>query len=115
MGANTTTPARRFKTATEVRNVAVSFVGKLDSGELLTGTPTITEVDTSALTLTNKAVSSAALTINGVSVITGQALTFTVSGGVAGTAYQITCNCGTDASNAQTLIATINLVVEADA
>lgn len=102
------------KTASEVRNVAVSFSGKLDSGELLTGTPTVVEVTTSALTLDNKVVSTAILTINSVSVPVGEAVQFRVSGGTAGATYQIRINCDTDASPAQTLYGDVILEVIAD-
>ncbi len=105
-----TAPQIQCKTANEVRLVAVSFQGKLDSGELLTGTPTIVEVTTSALTLANKAVSTAALTIDGVSNATGEAVQFSVSGGTAGTQYTINVQVGTDSSPAQTL--EVNLTLE---
>jgi len=92
----------RQKSSSEVRNVAISYADKVESGELLTGTPTITEVSSSDLTLSNKIVSTGALTINGVSVAAGAAITFTVAGGTAGTTYDIRIQCGTDATNAQT-------------
>ena len=74
-----TAPQRHTKTVTEVRNVAVDFLGLLDDGELLTGTPTVVEVTTTDLTLASKAVNATALTINGVDCIAGQAVTFKVS------------------------------------
>ncbi len=92
----------RQKGSNETRNVAVSYADKLESGELLTGTPTITEVTSSDLTLSNKIVSTGSLTINGVSVSAGQAITFTVAGGTSSTVYTIRIQCGTDATNAQT-------------
>ena len=97
----------------ETRNVAVSFAAKLDSGEVLTGTPTIVEVTSSDLTITNKVVSTASLTILGETVATGLACTFTVTGAVAGGGltsgryaglYQIKVTPATNASNAQTLV-----------
>ena len=102
------------KSASEVRNCSVDWSGRLDSGELATGTPTITEITTTALTLTNKAVSTAALTIKGITVATGKAVTFTVSAGSAATTYGISINCATDATNGQTLYAKVNIDVEAD-
>jgi len=98
------------KTAAEVRVVAVSFQGKLDTGELLTGTPTIVEVTTSALTLANKAVSTVALTIDGVSNAIGEAVQFSVTGGTAGVTYTINVQVGTDSTPAQTL--EVNLTLE---
>lgn len=111
-------PQRHIKTALEVRNVAVSFSGMLDEGELLTGTPTV--VDNSppspeALTFSNIAVSTTALTINGISVPAGEAVQFSLSGGVVNTAYTIKISCGTDATPAQTLYGSIDIRVKADA
>lgn len=105
---------RHVKTASEVRNVAVSFVDELDSGELLTGTPTVAEVTTSDLSLTNKAVNTAALTISGKAVAIGQAVQFKVSGGTAGTTYTIKVTVSTDATPAQTLICALVIEVLAD-
>ena len=102
------------KTASEVRNVAVSFNGKLDDGELLTGTVTTAEVTTTDLTFANQAVSTAALTINGVSTAIGKAAQFKVSGGTAGQTYSIKVSCATDSTPAQTLYGTVKLKVVAD-
>ncbi len=99
------------KTAAEVRVVAVSFQGKLDSGELLTGTPTIVEVTTSDLTLANKAVSTVALTIDGTSNAIGEAVQFSVTGGTAGVTYTINAQVGTDSTPAQTLEVNLTLIV----
>ena len=107
-----TAPQINHKTVSEVRNDAVSFAGKLDVGELLTGTPTIPAV--TDLTFSNKVVSTAALTINGVSVPIGEAVQFKVSGGVAGKRYTIQISCATDATPAQTLYGSVILDVEAD-
>ena len=115
MGVNTSTVQRIFKSAGETRNAGGNLIGKLDDGELLTGTPTVLEVSTSDLTLTNKVVNTAALTLEGVSVAVGQAVQFSVAGGTAGSTYQITCTCGTDSTPAQTVKQTVTLVVEADA
>jgi len=94
------------------RNHAVSFADWLDSGELLSGTPTITEVTTSDLTITNKAISTATLTINGISVATAAAVQMTVAGGTAGTTYVIKILVATDATAAQTLEAYTTLRIE---
>ena len=97
----------------ETRNGKASFANKLDSGELLTGSPTITELGTTDLTIANAAVSTAALTINGVSVDTGEAITFKASGFVANKIYRLLLQCGTDSSPAQTLRGIARLVVAA--
>ena len=82
------------KSPNETRLVGVSFSGCLDSGETLTGTPTVT---CTGLTLGSKQVSSTALTIDGVSVPSAEAVTFTVAAGTAGTKYTITIVVGTTA------------------
>ena len=98
----------------ETRNVAVSFAAKLDSNELLTGTPTVVEVTSSDLTITNAVVSTAELTILSETVAIGQAVTFTVSGALASGGlttppskaglYQIKVTPLTNATNAQTFV-----------
>ncbi len=107
-------PEIHEKKVSEIRNVAISFIGRLDSGELLTGVPTIVEVTTSDLTLTNKTISTAKLTINGKSVAIGQAVQFKISGGLANIAYKIRITISTDATPAQTLIITVRIRVKAD-
>ena len=94
----------------ETLNVAVDMSGKLDGAEVMTGTPTITEVTTSNLTLSNKVVSTAELTINGATVAIGKALQFAVSASTTGD-YTIDLQCGTDSTPAQTLNARVNLSV----
>lgn len=94
----------------ETRNVSHSFAGRLDDGELLTGTPLVVEVTTSILTLTNKVVSTAILTINKISVPVGEAVQFKVVASATGT-YTVKITATTDASPAQTLIETIDIVV----
>lgn len=104
MPANTA-PQKPTIAVGEIRNVAVSFADVLDSGELLTGTPTVVEVTTTDLTLSSKAVNTAALTINGESVAIGKAVQFRVSGQlVANSPYTIKITVSTDASPAQTLV-----------
>ena len=110
-------PQRNTKTVSEVRNIAISFSGKLDDGELLTGTPTVVEVNPSspqALTFASIAVNTAILTINDISPPIGEAVQCSVSGGVANEVYVIKVVCGTDATPAQTLYGTITLRVRAD-
>lgn len=106
-----TAPQRQPASVGSTRNVAVSFSGQLDDGELLTGTPTITEGTTTDLTINNKAVSSAALTINGITVPIGEAVQCSVSGFVsANYPYTINISVTTDATPAQTLIGKITIV-----
>lgn len=99
----------------ETRNCAVSFVGVLDSGESLTGTPTIVEETTSDLTLTSKVVSTAALTINSKSVPLGKAVQFRVSGQLAaGSPYTIKITVGTTSTPAQTLVKYVEFNVDTE-
>ena len=103
--AETTAPQVPVLAVGEVRNFAVSFVGALDTGELLTGTPAVAEQNTTDLTITNKAVNTVALTINGQSVAIGQAVQFRVAGQlVAHSPYAIKITVGTTSSPAQTLV-----------
>jgi len=87
------------------RNVAIDYTDKLDSGELLTGTPTIVEVTTNDLTLSNKVVSTGSLTILGATVAAGAAVQFKVvaGSGLLGT-YTIRVTVSTDATVAQTFV-----------
>lgn len=96
----------------ETNNFAVSFVGQLDSGESLSGTPTVEEQDTSDLTITSKKVSTSALTINDQSVAAGKAVQFTVRGQlVANTPYTIKITVTTDGSPNQTKIGFVKFSV----
>jgi len=75
----------------------------LDTGESLTGTPTVVEVTTTDLTITSKAVSTTALTINGTSVAAGAAVQFKVSGmKTTGSPYTLKVTVSTNATPAQT-------------
>jgi hypothetical protein len=98
-----TCPEIRHKTANEVRNGIVSFIGKLDTSELLTGTPTAS-ASPSGLTFASVAVNTTARTLeDGTQVAIGQGVQFRVSGGTAGTKYIITVQAGTTSSPAQTV------------
>ena len=92
------------------RLVRVDGTDDLDDGASFTGTPTVVEVTTSDLTLTNKAVNSATYTdIDGATVAIGKGLQFTASGGSAGTTYTIRVTCSTDSSPAETLVYDLKL------
>jgi len=92
--------------------VSVSFIDILDSGVLLTGTPTITEVTTTDLTLTHKEVNTSAITINGVSNAIGQAVTFLIAPSVSATGeYTVLITCGTNSTYPATRKANIKLRV----
>lgn len=105
---------KQTKLVSEARNVAVSFVGKLDVGELLNGTPTVVEVGSTDLTITNVGINIVALTINDKAVIIGRAVQFKVTGGVAGVTYILRLTSTTDASPSQTVILNVTLKVAGD-
>jgi len=94
------------------RNIAIDFTDELDTGELLTGTPTIVEIHPANspldLTISNVAVSTADLEINGQTVTTGMAVQGHVSGMLSGVTYKCLVTATTDATPAQTL----KLVIE---
>lgn len=107
-----TAPQRPSVPEGSVRNFIVTFSIPLDSGELLTGTPTVVDSSPNSpeeLTITNKVVNTAILTLdNGdgstTSVPIGEAVQFSVSGMLAATgSYTINITVGTDATPAQTL------------
>ena len=95
----------------EHRISSIDFRGKLDSGEVLTGTPTVTEVTTTDLVISNPQVSTGILTINGVDVPIGEAIQFNVdyAGGTATKKYTVKIVCDTDAG--QTVAAQVYVVI----
>jgi len=107
-------PQIHTKTVSEERNIAFAFDDVVDSGELLTGTPTIVEVTTTDLTITNKVVSTAELTIDGIATPTGEAVQCHITGGTADTTYEILITVSTDSTPAQELNGKFVLKVIAD-
>lgn len=110
MGGANTAPERPPIPVGAVRACKVSFKGQLDSGELLNGTTgastlTVAEQTTSDLTLGGAVFNAGTITIDDdTAVLTGQAVTFTVTGQLeANSPYTIKITCTTDAS--QTLVA----------
>lgn len=89
------------------RNFAVDFTDELDSGELLTGTPTATELDTTDLTISSVKVNTVALTlvVDGEqrTVAVGKAVQGHVTGQDANTGYRIRVLADTDSSPSQTI------------
>lgn len=102
------------KTAGETRNISVRFSELLDSGEALTGTPTILEQTTSDLTISSKVVSTAITVINGVSTPIGEAVQCSILGGTAGTTYDIQIVAASDSTPAQSIYGNIRLKVVAN-
>ena len=103
-GDSLTAPQLPSVAVGETSNGAVDFSGVLDSGELLTGTPTVEEQTTSDLTSSNKAVNTAALTIDGSSVAIGEAVQFAFSGQLVNVVYTLKITAATDATPPQTKI-----------
>ena len=85
---------------------SVSFVGVLDSGELLASvTNVVDDAGGVTLTISNKSVSTSALTINGKTVAVGKAVQFLVTGAVvASSPYTLKMTVVTDSSPAQTKV-----------
>ena len=79
----------------DVDLVGINYTDWLDGAETLTGTPTVTEITTSALTFANIAVSTTALTILGETVAIGCAVVFKVSGQAQYTTYRVRVSVGT--------------------
>lgn len=102
-----TAPQLPVVDSSSTRNGAVDFQYQLDSGEVLTGSPTVTEDapgTSPGLTITNAAVNTVALSINGATVPIGHAVQFKITGIVAGTMYRLKVSANTDSTPAQTLI-----------
>ena len=104
----TLAPQEQAMRTTETRIISVSFVGKLDSGELLASVITPT-ADPATVTISNEAVNTAALTILGKAVAIGQAVQFKVTSATASTTITVTAT--SDSTPAQTLVATLTLNV----
>jgi len=92
----------------EVRAIAVSMVKKLDSGETLSSPPTVVEVDTTEMTLSSKAVNTAAISINGATVSIGNAVQFIAECSTPGN-YRVRVEC--DTSGSQTIDGIIRIQV----
>lgn len=96
----------------ETETVAVNYTAHLDSGESLTGTPTVAEQTTTDLTISNKAVNTATYTEadTGNTVAVGAAVRFSVAGGtVANSPYTIRVTVSTDATPARTFVRDLKL------
>lgn len=95
----------------EIRQCAVSFVGKLDTGETLAGTPTVTASSTD-ITISGTAVNTTALTIDGTTVAASQAVQFKVTtvSGTGGSKYTMIATTTTSLS--QVLNASMTLTME---
>ena len=84
--------------------VAMDFNPLLRSGEVLTGTPTVSEVTSTDLTIANVGLNSSTISVNGSDCAANTCVQCTVAGGSANTKYKIRITAGTDSSPAQTLV-----------
>jgi hypothetical protein len=100
-----------IKHPSETKTAGVSFVNVLESGESLTGTPTVTS-SPSGLTITNIQRNATAITINGASVAANKAVLFTVSGGKHGVQYELEVQCNTNGTPAQSPLVECKLLVQ---
>lgn len=96
-------PGVRTVSSDAVEIVAVDESFELDSGETLTGSPTVTELDTNDLTITNKTINSTSMAINGNTAAISCAVLFKISGQKAGKMYNIKYTVATTSTPARTL------------
>lgn len=101
----------RSKRAGETRRVVVNFSGNFLADEILTGTPTVVEVGSSDLTISDVGINALDETVAGRVALVDQAVAFTVAGGTAGTEYRLRITATTNAQYPQTLISDITLRV----
>lgn len=102
----------RTKLPGEVLNAAIDMRERLESGESITGTPTVDATPSAGITIDNVAVNGSSRVINGKSVPAGKAVTFRVAAGTAGTTYALTVEAVTNASPAQTIQELCYLTIE---
>ena len=108
-------PQRHIVSVGDTEVVSVNFTDHLDSGESLTGTPTIVEVTTTDLTLANKAVSTATYVESETkdTIAVGAAVQFSVLGGTAANSpYSISVTVSTDATIPRTFVRYVSLTFE---
>lgn len=101
-----TSPDRLFKQPGESLLLYMDFTKRLNTGETLTGTPTITSAEefpnaggATDLTISSPAVTSSAITTNYGTIAVGKGVQFRVVGGTDGKTYRIQVSCATSASN----------------
>lgn len=99
----------RTKKAGETLIMSVDFSSHLSGDELLSGTPVVAEIHTSALTIDNEAITEDERHIVGHVVALGKAVQFTVAGGTAGQSYRLKVTATTD--DGQTLVKTATVRV----
>ena len=93
----------------DVDVVSIDCTNYLDADELLTGTPTVAEVDTDDLSFSNIGVSQSELTILRKSVEIGHAVQFKVAGQQSGVTYRVRVTFYTDSSPQRTKVVDVLL------
>ena len=110
IGLSTSATRPKVKHSTENILFGVDFTALLQSGETLTGTPTVTNatVTTPALTLGSPIVNTSAFTNDdGATVAIGTGVQVRISSGLSPTDYVLTVTCGTSNSNTRTMVCTL--------
>ena len=93
--------------------VSIDYTDHLDSGEILIGTPTVTEQETSDLTISDIQINTAPLTILGRNVDVGAAVQFSVKNQLAGVKYRIRVEAATNATPARKFVRDVLIRCEA--
>ena len=90
----------------ETRLIRFDLTDDLEAGASLSGTPTVSEVTTTDLTLANKAVNTSTYVddLTGETIAVGKAVQFTCAGGSAGTTYRVRVTVSTDSTPTETLV-----------
>lgn len=96
----------------ETRRATMSFRHKLTNGDSLTGTPTVTSTP-SGPTISNVAVTSAAIEGDYINASASEAVQFTIAGGVDGTTYRLKVACNT--AGGEVLVGLADITVEDEA
>lgn len=100
----------RTKRPAEIRWAAVDFSDRLQADEQLSGTPTVIEVDSAALTISEVEINTTAdIVVNMEASKAYHAVSFLVAGGTAGNEYKVRVTVDTD--EGQTLIREISFRV----
>lgn len=90
---------------------AVDFTPFLRSGEILTGSPTATEMGgTTDLMLGTPARNTAPMLVDGALVPASQGVTFTITGGTANRSYQIAVQATTTSSQTPIIICRLRII-----
>lgn len=111
IAAKNTAPESPVFVETEILKCKVSFATLLDDDEVITGTPLVTEVTTSDLTITSKMANTEVVTIRRKLVAVGKAVMFTLTGQLLTRAsYQLKLTVGT--SYGQHRVKFVNFTVD---